>query len=264
MTRGSICASLGSPLVGGNPDAVTGALGCLLVLTFISLVRARSRTSAAVRSALSDPDPETRRAAVLVAARHGLSHHARLLLGHARREEAGDVLFALAEVVRDRGCFGHGSRAKLRRWSEAFLSVREPSGSGDRKRASPHGCSGPDPVLACDVIDALQVFDAVEPPALPTGGAKEAHGPAPVWTAAPDELDPLAVLGSLEGRPAPPPSRRDWREPGHRRDHEALVDRLAGIAPGRRAPAGPRARQALTDRPGGSGLSEGVQEAATA
>ena len=214
----------------------TGAVACLVVLTSVLVFGARRQSSAALRVALSDPYPETRRAAVLVAARHGLANHAGLLVAHSRRETAEDVLFALAMVVRDRGCPGRGARAKLRRWSDALLSAGGTSRSGHGDTASRDRSSRLDPALALGVIDALQVLEAVtpvEPPASPAGPAKPALPPASLWTATPGELDPLAVLASLEDRPGIPPPRRDspGLEPEHRHDPEALVDRLAGITP---------------------------------
>ena len=277
-------------MIGGNPDVAMGVVGCLVVLISISLLRFRGQSSAAVRLALSDPRPATRRAAVLVAARHGLTHHARLLVAHARQETAGEVLLTLAEAVREYGCAGRGSPARLRRWSEGFLRVREPSGSADHEETSPHRSSGQDLVHAPAAIDALQMFDAVEPPASGPGRAEGALLPASPWTAALGELDPLAVLASLEGRSGtmsmtrtPSPRQSAEVEPGHHRDHEALVDRLAGLE--RKPPPLARLRtgdariverrQAATrsprrsvgplDRTGRRGLFEGaVQEAAGA
>ena len=223
-------------MIGANAVVATGAVACLVVLISVVLVRARRQGSAALRVALSDPYPETRRAAVLVAARHGLANHAGLLVAHSRRETAEDVLLTLAMVVRDRGCPGRGSRATLRRWSEALLSAGKASRSGQGETASRHRSFRQDPALARGVIDALQVFEAVtpvQPPTLPAGAAKQAPRPAPRWTAAPGELDPLAVLATLDDQWGTTPSTRESGDPDpqDRRDHEALVDRLAGITP---------------------------------
>lgn len=225
-------------MTGGSPDIATEVVGCLVFLCLIAFFGAARRSSTAVRLALRDPDPETRRAAVLVAARHGLAHHAGLLASHVRYEFDEDVLFTLARVVRDDGCPGRGGRAELRRWSAAFLSQSAASESPQRTEESPVCSYGHDLGLAVDGIDALELFEVEPLPASPAGGGNETLRRAPPWRAAPGHLDAMAVLASLDGPPptktTTTPSRHNTREPERRVDYEALVDRLAGIAPKRR------------------------------
>jgi hypothetical protein len=229
-------------------EATGGTVG-VAALVFISCCLlwcwlARRRGSAAVRSALSHTDPETRRAGVLVAAGHSLRRYGRILLRHTRHETAEEVLITRAEVARQRRCRGRGSRGKLRRWADAFLSDRDVPQSGHRDDALPdRACGEPDAGVA--VIDPLQAFEAVpreEPPALLACASAPSLLPAPVWTAAPGQLDPLAVLASLgddsftrRTRRTPPRLDRRGPAPARPQDPEALIDRLVGITPRCRA-----------------------------
>ncbi len=223
-----------------NPDVVVAVVACALLLIVVGSVRARRDTSAAVRLAIRDPRSETRRAAVVVAARHGLARYARLLAMHARHEQARDVLITLAEAVREHGCPGRGPSAKLRRWSESFLSQVETSESAHGDERSGRSHSRQDGLSrAVGVIDALEVVTAQRDDDRPPSPRRtsERRLPAQVWTAGPGQLDALAVVASLEDRPytygtTQTPPRPDARHPERRRpvDHEALLDRIAGVA----------------------------------
>ena len=240
-----------------------------------------------MRRALTEEDPETRRAAVLVAAGHGLRRYARLLSSTTRTERSERVLLTLADVVRTRGCPGRGASKRLRQWSEAFLRDAEPSRRAPRRRSA-EPCSDERPsaeprseeeqlppvVDLIDPLDLEQVAPVDGAPALDPPRADLSLLPAPVWTAAPGQLDALAVLASLADNAAPkstrtppPPRNGDSAPPanGHgtrsarRWDHDALVDQLAGVAPRRLAPPGggstrlrPRSRPRVSPEPASS------------
>jgi hypothetical protein len=225
-----------SQVLGGRmPGTAALAVAAWLVL---SSARRRRLATGAVRRALRDPDPETRRAAVLVAGHHGLARYARVLYRQARAERDDRVLLALAETIDRGGGHGRGRRTRrLRRWADAFVDKEMASTEdGPEAEGNGHGHRGGQVAEEVYRLDALELIAA-----LPSGTRLEAVRPAGAgkrasarrrWRALPDELDALTVLDALE------PPRRSRTRPaatlakgqaggGERTDIERLLDDLA-------------------------------------
>jgi hypothetical protein len=109
-------------------DAPTLGLGLALLAAGLdwrvrAIRRRRADFRSRARAALDDQDPATRRAAVAVVAKQGLSAVAELLLEAIRRERDGSVLDAIAEAVaRNQWEPSHRPEVfELRLWAQSWL-----------------------------------------------------------------------------------------------------------------------------------------------
>jgi hypothetical protein len=213
----------------------------------LSHVRDRRTATRAVRRALADSDPETRRAAVLVAARHGLARYARVLWKRLESENADCVLLALAEVTRaQRWRRGGGRRDDLRGWAEWFLAVRtvprpEPPGPAEEGPGRRESDAGD----ALHNIDALEVIKALPERGSELPGDKATPAKSRRrWRARPNELDALKVVDGLaasrNGQRTPSTPAPNGRGHHRRTDIDALLNELAGVRPDRVHPGGAR------------------------
>jgi hypothetical protein len=225
-------------------------LGVVAVAACLALYRLGARRGAgrAVRRALTAADPDTRRAAVLVAVDHGLGRYAQALCRRVTTEEADSVLVPLAEAVAARGGRGRRGRCgRLQRWAEAFLAgrtVRRPEGAPRRTTApAPRGRVDDG---AAHGLDALELVEALGPlPRQPSAGPPASARPRRQWRADPDELDALKVVDALRAGPrrrASAKSAPNGRStPAGTTDIDALLNELAGVA--RVAPRRSRPRE---------------------
>ena len=167
--------------------AVVGGV-CLLVAALGWRSRTRRQLTWPVRQALVDPNPETRRAAVYLAAEHGLTPYVELLAERIRRETDPGVVAALAEVIQ-RNLWEPADNGRvwdLRLWAQQYFLEQEGSAGESREAAY----SQPMPSHRADAgMEAAgaraTVVDRRSRPATPR-----------------EEWEPLSVL--VEARPAPP------------------------------------------------------------
>ena len=210
----------------------------------VSRLRRRRAATRAVRRALEAPDLETRKAAVLVAAHHGLDRYARAFSQWVD-EQTESVLepLAVAACDPDRPCRGRRLQ-KLRRWAEEFFEARAVA---SRKRAQAAVIEVPAPAGECvrevlHALDALLVVGAVAPgeDTRPSPAGRAPAGARSRWRARPDELDALKVLEALGAprrprpRQVPAAAANGQNGTGQKLDLERLLDELAGVRSGRR------------------------------
>lgn len=228
---GRVVAWISEEAVDALPQV--GLVALVLAAGLLAWCLGRRRTATgAVRRALVDPDPEVRRAAVLVAANHGLGRYTPVLCTRVEREPAETVLLALAEATRARSwCHRRGRRARLARWAEAFAAApcETVEAASEGRRDGRQG------------IDALAVMEAPpldpQPPPPPPRREAGTRPPRHRWRALPDGLDALKVLDALPSatwKRASSTYRPKRRPPsGERIDIEAVLDGLAGVSPRR-------------------------------
>ena len=246
-------------------------LVAVLVAVLASPVLRRGRHCAVLERALADPDPDVRRAAVLVVAADGSRPCVRTGRRHRGEEPADRALRAAAEVLRDLSpARDRDRRDPVLPGAGAYAAARRPpAGAAGRPLASP----------LIDPLDAIDRTVSDRDADGGTGGAGPPPGGTRPWRAGHDQLDALDVMALLPG-PAPhpprepaPPSASAVGEGGHRAttDVDALLDDVAGVgadARRRRAPAGTHGppgrdgslrsalrpgRAAVADRPGQGG-----------
>lgn len=252
------------------PDGLSFRLVAAVVLVgWVVLAHLLGRwvMTSAVRKALLATNPDTRRAAVLVAAHHGLGPYAGVLSRWVATEALESVLLPLAEVVCDPRERRRGRRRnQLRGWAEDFFEARAAKSRERAEMASSLPiCAGEPgeagPPVTFHAIDALLAVEQPVAPALepPRAGPAERRRR---WRACPDELDALKVLEGLGGRPRtrrrPLPELPEGEPGSEKVDLDALVDALAGVQPPRRpvdlrrARSAGRARVRTVRPPGGA------------
>ena len=222
-------------------EGVVAATAATLLVWLAGRSRAR-RAATPLRLALADADPETRRAAVLVAACHGVDRHARLLLERVGVEDAPCVLVAVVEAVRgDRSTAASPAVRALQAWADGFPAL--PAGPEvelvEALPATASALAEPSRWVV-DGVDALEVLEAVAsvaslaPPG-PERGEVAATSAAGRWRGRWGELDADEVVaavvavaaGRASGGTERPRSTRRRRRPNV--DIDSLLDELVGI-----------------------------------